>query len=325
MKVVVYKKYGSPNVLQFEDVEIPIPKENEILVKLKATTTTTVDSIFRKGDKFFARVATGITKPKQPILGTEFAGEIEAVGSEVKLFKKGDHVFGSSIEGSGTHCEYYCIPGNGPLEIKPSNLSFEESTALPSGSLTALPFLRDSGKIRSGQKVLVIGASGSVGSYGVQLAKYFGAEVTGVCSTSNVELVKSIGADEVVDYKKDDFTKQNKKYDLIFDSIGNSTFKTCKPLLSENGIYLNPVISFKILLQMMWTSKASKKKAIITFTGLRSSEEKKNDLTFLKKLVEDGKLKPVIDKIFTLDQIAEAHGYVDKGHKKGNVVIRFDH
>lgn len=325
MKVVVYKKYGSPNVLQFEDVEIPIPKENEILVKLKATTITTVDSIFRKGDKFFARVATGITKPKQPILGTEFAGEIEAVGSEVKLFKKGDHVFGSSIEGSGTYCEYYCIPGNGPLEIKPSNLSFEESTALPSGSLTALPFLRDSGKIRSGQKVLVIGASGSVGSYGVQLAKYFGAEVTGVCSTSNVELVKSIGADEVVDYKKDDFTKQNKKYDLIFDSIGNSTFKTCKPLLSENGIYLNPVISFKILLQMMWTSKASKKKAIITFTGLRSSEEKKNDLTFLKKLVEDGKLKPVIDKIFTLDQIAEAHGYVDKGHKKGNVVIRFDH
>ncbi|MCZ7602489.1 MAG: NAD(P)-dependent alcohol dehydrogenase [Melioribacteraceae bacterium] len=324
MKVAIYKSYGSPNVLQIKEVDKPIPKENELLIKLSASTVTTVDSIFRKGDQFFARVATGITKPKNEILGTEFSGEVIETGKNVTRFKKGDLVFGAADDSRGTYSEYYIMHEEGPLVSKPDNLSMEEAAAVPSGALTALPFLRDSGKIKKGDEILIIGASGSVGSFGVQLAKYFEAKVTGVCSTSNVDLVKSIGADDVIDYKKEDFARQNKKYDIIFDSIGMSSFKTCKKLLSENGIYLNPVISLKILFQMMWTSKASKKKAIITFTGLRPNEEKKKDLVFLSELVEAGKLKPVIDKIYPFEQIAEAHKYVDKGHKKGNVVIRFD-
>jgi len=320
MKAITYTKYGTPDVLQITDVEKPIPKDNEVLVKIKATTVSAVDSIFRKGDHFFARLATGITKPRNAILGTEFSGEIESIGKNVKLFKIGDRVFGDGGS-TGAHTEYLCVPEDESLETIPEKMTYAEAAAIPYGTLTALPFLRDSGKIKSGQKVLIIGASGSVGSFAVQFANYFGADVTGVCSTSNVALVKSIGADKVIDYTEEDFTKTNETYDIIFDTVGKSSFTSCKSSLKNDGIYLTAVIDFSILLQMLWTSKVGTKKAIIAFTGLRPSKEKKEDLIFIKKLIEEGKLKPVIDKTYPFEQTAEAHAYVDKGHKKGNVVI----
>ncbi len=322
MKVVTYNKYGPPGVLKIKEIKTPTPKDNEILIKIYATTVTAVDSIFRNGNQFFARLATGITKPKNEVLGSEFAGEIEAIGKNVKLFKTGDYVFGA-LEGS--YCEYVCLPENDAVIKKPSNMNFNEAAAVPYGTLTALPFLRDTAKIKSGQKVLIIGASGGVGTAAVQLAKYFGTEVTGVCSTSNVDMVKSIGADKVIDYTKEDFTQTGDKYDIIFDTVGKSSFSNSKNSLTNNGIFITAVVSGTILFQMFWTSKFGSKKAKIAFTGLRSAKEKNKDLIFIKKLVESEKIKSVIDKTYPLGQIAEAHDYVDKGHKKGNVVITIEH
>jgi NADPH:quinone reductase-like Zn-dependent oxidoreductase len=322
MKAIVYTKYGSPDVLELKEVEKPVPKANEVLIKIYATTVTAVDSIFRLGNQFFARLATGITKPKNQILGAEFSGEIESVGKDVKLFKAGDYVFGAY---EGTHCEYICIPEEGAVITKPTNINFNEAAAVPYGILTALPFLRDNGKIKKDQRLLIIGASGAVGTYAVQIAKYFGAEVIGVCSTSNLEMVKSIGADKVIDYTKENFTKINEKYDIIFDTVGKSSFADCKSSLTKNGKYLTAAISMSILFQMLWTSKIGSKKAQIAFTGLRSTGDKAKDLSWIKELVESGKIKAVIDKTFPLEQIAEAHNYVDKGHKKGNVVLTLEH
>jgi NADPH:quinone reductase-like Zn-dependent oxidoreductase len=318
MKAIVYTKYGSPDVLELKEVEKPVPKDKEVLIKIYATTVTAVDSIFRQGNQFFARLATGVTKPKNPILGSEFSGEIEAVGKDVKLFRAGDYVFGAY---EGTHCEYICMPEDGAVAPKPSNVHYNEAAAVPYGTLTALPFLRDNGRIIKDQKVLIIGASGAVGTYAVQFAKYFGAEVTGVCSTSNVEMVKSIGADKVIDYTKENFTANGEKYDIIFDTVGKNSFSNSKNSLTRNGIFLTAAISTAILFQMLWTSKMSSKKAQIAFTGLRSSKDKAKDLDLIKGLVESGKIKAVIDKTYTLEQIADAHSYVDKGHKKGNVIV----
>ncbi|MFZ0455535.1 MAG: NAD(P)-dependent alcohol dehydrogenase [Ignavibacteriaceae bacterium] len=318
MKAVVYAKYGSPDVLEIKEIEKPVPKDKEVLIKIYATTVTAVDSIFRQGNQFFARLATGVTKPKKQIPGAEFSGEIEGVGKDVKLFKAGDYVFGAY---EGTHCEYICIPEDSAVAVKPTNIDFNEAAAVPYGTLTALPFLRDNGRIKKDQKALIIGASGAVGSYAVQFGKYFGAEVTGVCSTSNLEMVKSIGADKVIDYTKENFIKNGEKYDIIFDTVGKNSFADCKNSLLKNGIFLTAVISTAILLQMLWTSKIGTKKAQIAFTGLRSAGDKAKDLGLIKELIESGKINAVIDKTFSLEQIAEAHSYVDKGHKKGNVVI----
>lgn len=325
MKAVVYKKYGSPEILQIKEIEKPTPKENEVLIKIYATTVTAVDSIFRKGKSFFARMATGIVKPKITTLGTELAGVIESVGTNVKLFKKGDKVFADSSAKNGTHAEYICLPEESTIATMPSNISFEEATAVPYGTLTALPFLRDNGKIKKGQKVLIIGASGAVGIFAVQLAKYFDTKVIGVCSTANANLVKSLGADEVIDYTKEDFTKNGETYDIIFDTVGKSSFSQCKNSLRPKGVYLTTFITMAILFQMLWTSKIGKRKAIIAFTGLRKTNEKTKDLLFIKELIENGKLKTVIDRKYSLDQIADAHSYVDAGHKKGNVVITVEH
>lgn len=318
MKAIVYEKYGSPDVLKLKEIERPTPKNNEVLIKIFATTVTAVDSIFRQGNQFFARLATGITKPKNQILGAEFSGEIESVGKDVKLFKPGDYVFGAH---EGTQCEYICLPEDGVVVRKPSNINFNEAAAVAYGTLTALPFLRDNGKIRSGQKVLIIGASGAVGTYAVQFGKYFGAEVTGVCSTSNLEMVKSIGADKIVDYTKEHFTTNGEKYDIIFDTVGKSSFAECKKSLTKNGIYLTAAISMTILLQMLWTSKIGAKKAQIAFTGLRSTGDKAKDLALIKVMIANEKIKPIIDKTFPLEQINQAYSYVDKGHKKGNVTL----
>jgi NADPH:quinone reductase-like Zn-dependent oxidoreductase len=324
MKAIVQTKYGPPDVLQLKEVEIPVPKDNEVLIKIHATTVTAVDCTFRQGSPFIGRFFSGLTKPKNPIPGTELAGEIEAVGVDVKRFKEGDQVFGTSM-GNGAHAEYMCLPEEGAtLAIKPVNMTFE-AAACCDGALTALPFLRAKGNIQSGQKILIYGASGSVGTAAVQLARYFGAEVTGVCSTSNLELVKSLGADKVVDYTQDDFTQSGQTYDVIFDTVGKTSFSRCKGSLKQTGIFLEAALTPAILPQMLWTSKIGSKKAMIAFTGLMPASERTENLIFLRELIEAGKIESVIDRTYPLEQMAEAHRYVETGHKKGNVVITVQH
>ena len=321
MKAIVYTKYGSPDVLQLKEVEKPTPKSNEVFIRIKASTVTRADGMMRKGTPYFGRLFLGLLKPKYPITGTGFAGEIVAIGKEVKLFKKGDKVFGESVLGSGTNTEYVCVPEEGVLSKIPANMSYEEVASVCDGALTSFNFLRDIAKIQSGQKVLIIGASGSLGTAAVQLAKYFGAEVTGVCSTKNIDLVKSLGADKVIDYTKEDFTRSGQTYEIIYDTVGKSSFSRCKALLTQKGIYLSPVLGLKLLFQMMWTSMIGTKKAMFSATGLRPVSELRVLLKELKEMIESGQLKTVIDRLYPLEQVAEAHRYVDKGHKKGNVVI----
>ncbi|MDX1521895.1 MAG: NAD(P)-dependent alcohol dehydrogenase [Anaerolineae bacterium] len=321
MKAIEYTSYGTPEVLQLKEVAKPTPKEDEVLVRVYATTVTATEATFRRGEPFISRLFTGLTRPKYTRLGEELAGEIEAVGKDVTRFKKGDQVFGTAGPHFGANAEYICIPEDGVLAAKPANMTYEEAAASVDGVLTALPFLRDTGNIQRGQKVLINGASGSVGAAAVQLAKYFGADVTGVCSTANVEMVKSLGADKVIDYTKEDFTKSGETYDIIFDAVGKTSFSRCKSALKPNGIFLEAGITLTVLPQVLWTSMFGGKKAKIAATGLRPPNERTKDLRLLKELMEAGQIKPVIDRRYPLEQIAEAHRYVDTGRKKGNVVI----
>jgi NADPH:quinone reductase-like Zn-dependent oxidoreductase len=323
MKAIVYTKFGPPEVLQLQEVEKPVPKDNEVLIKVFATSVNAGDCNARgftfvpSGFGLVSRLMFGLKKPKRNILGFELAGEIEAVGKKVELFKVGDYVFGSTGKGLGAYAEYKCLPEDGVLAIKPVNLTYEEAAVVPFGAVTALYFLRDLAHIQNGQKVLINGASGSTGTYAIQLARYFGAHVTGVCSTRNMELVESLGANELIDYTKEDFRTSGKTYDMIFDPVvGKVSFSDCGNSLKPNGLYLAVAGGPKELIQTPWTSMRGGKKVLAG-----SSPERKEDLIFLRELIEAGKIKPVIDRYFFLDQMIDAHHYADKGHKKGNIAI----
>lgn len=320
MKAIVFEKYGAADVLELREVEKPTPADHEIQIRVHAASVTPSDCSFRKADPFMIRFIYGLTKPRNIILGVELAGEIEAIGKGVNRFKVGDQVYGISPKVFGAHAEYVCLPEDLPLSLKPTNLSYEEAAGICDGALTALIFLRDVAKIQSGQKVLINGASGAVGSYAVQLAKYFGAEVTGVCGTSNVELVQSLGADKVIDYTREDFTKSGKQYDVIFDAVGKSSFSYCKGALKPEGVYLSTVPSLSLMLQVLWTSMRGGKQAKFETAGLKQNVE---NLLYLKQLAESGHLRSVIDRCYSLERAAEAHRYVETGRKKGNVVLTF--
>ncbi|MCJ7537790.1 MAG: NAD(P)-dependent alcohol dehydrogenase [Anaerolineales bacterium] len=326
MKAIVHTKYGPPDELQLKEVEKPVPKADEVLIKIHATTVTTTDCNLRNFTfvpKVFllpSRLQLGFTKPKINILGVELAGEIEAAGVDVERFKKGDQVFGSSEPALGAHAEYICMPENGALTIKPPNTTWEEAASITLAGNTALYFIRDQGNIQAGGKVLINGASGGIGTFAVQLAKYYGADVTGVCGTTNLEMVKSLGADKVIDYTKEDFTKSNEKYDVIFDVVGKTSFSHSKSSLNEGGIYLATLPTLGVILHMLSTSIIGSKKV-----KNGNAVPKVDNLIFLKELVEAGKLIPVIDRSYPLGQTAEAFRYVEKGHKKGNVVITVEH
>ncbi|MDF2626188.1 MAG: NAD(P)-dependent alcohol dehydrogenase [Symbiobacteriaceae bacterium] len=317
MKAIVYERYGPPDVLQMGEVPKPVPKDDEILIRVHAATAAAGDWRLRKADPFLARLFNGLWRPRRVnILGFELAGVVEAIGSGVTRFKPGDAVYAACGNGFGAYAEYKAMPENGAVALMPANMTFEEAAAVPVGGYTALQFLRK-GKIRPGSRVLVYGASGSVGTYAVQLARHFGAEVTGVCSTANVDLVRSLGADQVIDYTKESFAEDGPAFDIIFDTVGKSPFTACIRRLTPNGFYLRAVhVSPLALLRGLWINLTS---------GIRvigeTMKESAEDLAYLKDLIEGGKLRSVIDRRYPLEQAAEAHRYVEQGHKKGNVVL----
>ncbi len=315
MTAAVYANYGAPEVLQIKEVATPTPKSNEVLIKIHATGVSSGDARLRRADPFAVRFFFGLFKPSKGVLGFVLAGEVVAAGEAVEKFKVGDEVFGTTGMSFGAYAEYKALPETAVLALKPKHASYEEAAAIPFGGNTALHFIKKA-NILPGQKVLIYGASGAVGTAAVQLAKHFGAEVTGVCSTSNVELVKSIGADKVIDYTQSDFAQSGETYDVVFDTVGKAPMSSLLRVLDENGTLLQGAASPAQTLQGVWTAMRSNRKV---HSGMIA--ETAENMTFLAQLMEDGRLKAVIDRTYPLAQIAEAHRYVDGGHKKGNVVI----
>jgi len=313
MRAVIHDRYGAPDVLRLANVPPPVPREDEILVKVHATTVNRTDCGWRSAKPFIVRYFIGWRRPRRKILGMELAGEVEAVGSAVTEFQVGDEVFG--VTGSGANAEYVCMPESGPLAPKPAGMSFEEAAAVCDGASLALACLRK-GDLREGRSILVYGASGSVGTAAVQLARHFGAEVTAVCNTKNLELVASLGADEIVDYTQEDFTKNGQTYDVIFDAVGKQSFRRCRGSLEPRGIFL-PTDGFANLLWALLTPRMGGKKVLFQIPPRQT----KQDVLFLKELIAAGKYRPVIDRRYPLDDVVEATRYVETEQKTGNVVL----
>lgn len=324
MRAVICTRYGPPEVLQLREVEEPKPKSNEVLIKVSAVVVGIEDSMQRKGKPYFGRFFVGFTKPRKPILGTEFAGEIVAVGENIKLFKRGDEVFGSTGAGFGCYAQYMCMSEEGFLSIKLPKVSYEDAAPV-CGALAAWNLLKAKANIQTGQKVLINDAAGSIGSAAVQIAKALGAEVTGVCSTADLKFVESLGSDKVIDYTTVDFTTNGQTYDVVLDVAGKPSFSHCRNSLKERGFYLTTYPTLSVLLQMFWTGIFDGKKVIFSATGLLPVSKRLGFLKDLVLLFEEGKLKTIIDRNYRLDQIVEAHQYVEQGHIKGNVVITVEH
>jgi NADPH:quinone reductase-like Zn-dependent oxidoreductase len=315
MKAVVYSQYGPPEVLYLSVVKKPTPGPDEILVKVRATAVNSGDWRLRKADPFGVRLFFGLMKPKIHILGGVLSGDIEKIGKGVTRFKVGDEVFGSTDMRFGAYAEYICLPESGALALKPIDMKHTEAAVIPFGGAAALYFIKKA-NISAGQKVLINGASGAVGSSAVQLAKYFGANVTGICSTVNIDLVKSLGADQVIDYTKDDFTQNGETYDVIFDTVKKLPFADCLKSLNKNGVLILSAAGLSDMMKGWWVSMTNGKK-VMTGVIVQTAD----NIAFLKEIVEAGKLRAVIDRVYPLDQIVEAHAYVETGHKKGNVAI----
>lgn len=320
MKASVSKMYGTPEVFKIEDVIKPVPKHNEVLVRVYAATVTGSDLMMRKGKPYVGRLYLGLSKPKTTILGFDFAGEIEEIGKNVTSFKVGDKVFGGTTA-LGCYAEYTCVNVDDVITTMPENISYQSAAPVSGSGITVMNFLKGLAKLKAGDKLLISGASGSLGTYAIQIAKYFGAEVTGVCSTTNMKMVKELGADFVIDYTSEDFTKNGKQYDIIFDTVGKITFSSCKKSLTEKGIFLSSVIGFPLLLQMIKTSLFGKKKVKSSSTGMLPAKVRLNYFLELKELLKAEKIKTVIDNSYPLSQMGDAHKYVEKGHKKGNIII----
>lgn len=321
MKAIITTSYGSPEIFKLDNVATPKAKPNEMLISVHASSVTKADTMMRTGKPYIGRLMLGLMKPKNPIWGTGFAGVVESVGAAVTRFKVGDKVFGENIDTMGTYAEYVAVPEDGIVAHLPENFSFEEAAGMCDGGITSLNFLCNLGNIQAGQKVLINGASGALGTAAIQIAKHFGAEVTGVCSTRNINLVNELGADHVIDYTSHDFTLNTNAYDLIYDTVGVRSFAECRHALTANGIYASPVLGMPLLGDMMVTAVFGKKKAKFSATGALPLKETKRLLEKLLEIIEAGNLKGIFDRSYPLDQIAEAHKYVEQGHKRGNVVL----
>ncbi len=321
MKAIINTNYGGPEVLELQNVEIPIPKANEVRVQIYATSVTRAATMMRTGKPYIGRLFMGFSKPKNPIPGTNFSGIVESIGTDVSLFKVGDKVFGENIETFGTNAEFVCVSQNGIIAHLPENLSFNEAAGICDGALTSMNFLKNVGQLKKGQHILINGASGSLGSSAVQLAKSFGAIVTGVCSQKNMEMVKSLGADYVIDYTQVDFAKTGLTYDLIYDSVGTRSFSNSKNALTPNGTYISPVLGFPLLMNVLKTSIVGAKKAKFSATGLIPLAELRELFHELIAIINQEEYHPIIDRIYPLKEVPQAHSYVDTGHKKGDVVI----
>ncbi len=321
MKAIVCEKYGNPEVLQFKDVNKPVPKNNEILIKIYSVFVGIEDIMQRNGKPYFGRLFFGLTKPKRKIFGTEFCGQIEEVGKDVQLFKKGDTVFGVTGESCGCYAEYICMPETGLVSIKPQNITKEEATPI-CGALNAWNLLKTVANIQSGQRVLIYGASGNIGLAAIQISKVFRAEVTGMCSSINSELVKSLGADDIIDISNENIERAKQKYDVILNVSGQPSSIHFKKLLNKNGYYLTTYPTISILFQTIWTSMFNDKKVMFSATGLKPISERKVFLKQVVKLFQEGTLKTIIDRSFQLKQMADVHKYVEKGLEKGNVIVK---
>ncbi len=319
MKAARQRRYGPPDVLVVSDTAKPVPRDDEVLVRVHAATVGVVDALARRGSPAYARVHFGLRRPRFPVLGCDFAGQVEAIGPAVTRFAVGDRVFGTIAPRFGVHAEYLCIAEQAAVAPMPDNLGYPEAAALVDA--TALCFLRGKARLQAGQAIAINGASGAVGTAAVQLARHLGATVTGVCSGQNADLVRSLGADEVIDYTKIDFTRTGKAYDVIFDVAGKSTFARCRKALTKAGTFLTTAPSPGILIAMPWTARFTAKKAMVAFTGLRSAGDKRADLLYLAELAKTSAFVPVVDSCYPLDRIADAHRHVDAGHKRGNVVV----